>query len=224
MKFRHSASSLLKPEALSEFLSNDVFKNGVFALGPCLFFTFETVACLIDQDNIEDSQCANTSMASFNLSGILSMLLVMSMIEKALPVRYRESTAWELSHVATLQLKWRQGIEGIFLLLSSISSLYLLSSLGVEGEQSSILTITGIIGILSALFALVIHVNVLSQAIGRAIESFSKVKAYAIEGKQKEVEKRFKETSATARLRRSESASTSGIFEDVQDVGIFEAA
>ena len=232
MLIRKSASVLLKSEALSEFLAHDVFKNGLFTLGPCLFFTFETGACFFDnKDNLEDGQCANTSTASFCLSAILSMLLVMSMVEKALPVGLRELMAWELSHIATLKLKRRQGAEGSLLLLASVSSLYLLSSIGVEGEYSSMLSIISAVGVLAALLALVIHVNVLSltydNSVGEA-KGLTKMGASGSEkerkGKLKEVEERFKKTSSTARLRRSESASTSGIFEGVQDVGIFEAA
>eukprot|EP00519_Triparma_laevis_P004294 CAMPEP_0182514400 /NCGR_PEP_ID=MMETSP1321-20130603/35669_1 /TAXON_ID=91990 /ORGANISM="Bolidomonas sp., Strain RCC1657" /LENGTH=1209 /DNA_ID=CAMNT_0024721593 /DNA_START=151 /DNA_END=3777 /DNA_ORIENTATION=+ len=214
MLIRKSASVLLKERALSEFLARDVFKNGVKALVPCLFFTFETVACLIDQDNIEDGQCENTSMASFYLSAILSMLLVMSVVEKALPVGLRELwLGWEMSHIATLKLKRRQGAQGFLLLLASVSSLYLLSCLGVEGEYSSMLSIISTIGVLSALLALVIHVNVMSltyyKTVGEAkglITRGASGSEKEIKGRLKEVEERFKETSATARLSRSESA------------------
>ncbi|GMH91759.1 hypothetical protein TL16_g12148, partial [Triparma laevis f. inornata] len=75
-KLRKSASTL-KSNELSDFLAKEVFEKGVLSVGPCLFFTFETVSCLIDnKDNIEDGHCANTSMASFYLSGILSILLL----------------------------------------------------------------------------------------------------------------------------------------------------
>lgn len=67
LKLREAAGKL-KPAELSDFLCTTVLANGTNAMGPMIFFSFETVSCLITQRSLSNGQCANASSAGFWLS------------------------------------------------------------------------------------------------------------------------------------------------------------
>lgn len=93
LKLRKSAARSLSDEALEVFLCEEVFYKGGGALAPILFFTFEKVSCIIEQDSRDNGQCANTAAASFYLSCILSLLFLMSIVDKSVPARIEETSA-----------------------------------------------------------------------------------------------------------------------------------
>jgi len=125
-----------------------VLVKGSAAMGPMIFFSFEAVSCFISQDSFDNGQCVNTSNAAMCLSGYLVILTTLSIINKAVPKSVQRETAWELSSIASLKgLKWWQQIQGGLTIITAITSLCLLSVLGVEeGENIMILFVGGLGG------------------------------------------------------------------------------
>ena len=161
LKLRESAAKL-PPQELSDFLSQTVLVKGAAAMGPMLFFSFEAVSCFISQDSLSNGQCGNTSSAALLLSMYLAILTTMSIVSKTVPKSVQRETAWELSSIASLKgLKWWQQIQGGLVIITAIASLYLLSVLGVEGNENSMVWIIGAIGAISLIFASLINVTML---------------------------------------------------------------
>ncbi|GMI01543.1 hypothetical protein TrLO_g10204 [Triparma laevis f. longispina] len=145
LKLRESAAKL-PPQELSDFLCQTVLVKGTSAMGTMLFFSFEVVSCLISRDSF-DRQCTNTSTAALILSLYLAVLTALSIVSKTVPKSVQRETVWELSSIATLKgLKWWQGIQGGLMTITAIVSLFLLSVLGVEGNENSMLWLVGAMG------------------------------------------------------------------------------
>ncbi|GMI09881.1 hypothetical protein TrVE_jg13446 [Triparma verrucosa] len=161
LKLRASAAKLPSQE-LSDFLCQTVLVKGTVAMGPMLFFSFETVSCLISQDSLSNGQCNNTSFAATFLSLYLAILTTVSIASKTVPKSVQRETAWEFSSIASLKgLKRWQQIQGGLVTITAIVSLYLLSVLGVEGNQNSTVYIVGITGALSMVSAELINMTML---------------------------------------------------------------
>eukprot|EP00519_Triparma_laevis_P015296 CAMPEP_0182491352 /NCGR_PEP_ID=MMETSP1321-20130603/841_1 /TAXON_ID=91990 /ORGANISM="Bolidomonas sp., Strain RCC1657" /LENGTH=110 /DNA_ID=CAMNT_0024693629 /DNA_START=399 /DNA_END=728 /DNA_ORIENTATION=- len=86
----------------------------------------------------------------------------MSIASKTVPKSVQRETAWELSSIASLEgLKWWQQIQGGLMTVTAIASLYLLSVLGVEGNENSMVWIIAAIGAISIGFAILINATML---------------------------------------------------------------
>ena len=134
-----------------------------------LFFSFEAVSCFISQGSIDNGQCYNTNLASMILSMYLIMVTLMSIFSKAVPERVRAETDWSLSKIATLHnLKWWQQLEGGFMAVTAIATLYLLGALGVEGDYNQMLLFIGASGSAGVTFAAVIGGLMLISILKRA--------------------------------------------------------
>ena len=161
LKLRASAAKL-PPQELSDFLCHSVLVKGMAAMGTLLFFSFETVSCLISQDSLYSGQCANTSNAAMLLSVYLAILSTMSILSKSVPKSVQRETAWELSSIASLKgLKWWQQIQGGLMTITVIASMFLLSYLGVEGDENFMVFTIGAMGGISICFAFLINVTML---------------------------------------------------------------
>ncbi|GMI02361.1 hypothetical protein TrLO_g14121 [Triparma laevis f. longispina] len=161
LKLRASAAKL-PPQELSDFLCHTVLVKGTAAMGTILFFSFETVSCLISQNSLINGQCNNTSYAAMFLSLYLVFLTGLSIVSKTVPKSVQRETAWELSSIASLKgLKWWQQIQGGFMTITALISLYLLSVLGVEGNVNSSVFNVGALGGVSIGFAAVINTTTL---------------------------------------------------------------
>ena len=159
LELRESAGKL-PPQELSDFLCQTVLVKCTAAMGPMLFFAFETISCFISQNSLDNGQCVNTSGAAMNLSGYLTILTAWSIVNKTVPKSVQRETAWELSSIASLKgLKWWQQIQGGLTTVTAIASLYLLSVLGVEGEEKR--GALGTLGGISILFAALITMVIL---------------------------------------------------------------
>ena len=92
----------------------------------------------------------------------LAMLTGLSIVSKSVPKSVQREMAWELSSIASLKgLKWWQQIQGGFTTITAIASLYLLSVLGVEGNENSMVFIIGAIGVMSIIFAFLVNATML---------------------------------------------------------------
>ena len=161
LKLRASAAKL-PPQELSDFLCQTVLLKGTAAMGPMLFFSFEAISCFISQGSLSNGQCNNTSHAALYLSLYLSLLTMLSIVNKTVPKSVQRETAWELSSIASLKgLKWWQQIQGGLVIITAIASLYLLSVLGVEGNENSMVFIIAAIGAISRGFAFLINATML---------------------------------------------------------------
>ncbi|GMH91599.1 hypothetical protein TL16_g12100 [Triparma laevis f. inornata] len=163
LKLRKAAAQL-PPLVLSEYLCETVLKKGTQAMGPMIFFTFETVSCFISQNSLDNGQCKNTSRAAMFLSAYLTFLTIWSMSTKAVPKIVQKETAWEYTSVATLSLTWRQRLQGGLLVVTAFSSLYLLSCLGVEGEKNNMVSAVGGSGALSLGIAVLIGMATVTKS------------------------------------------------------------
>lgn len=150
------AAAKLPPKELSEFLCQTVLVKGTAALGPMLFFALEIISCFISQKSIDNGQCKNVANASLWLSIYLATLTCMSLFTKSAPKTVQRATAWEDSAVATLKLKWWQQVQGVFFVLTAISSLYLFSWIGVEGDANGNIYVIGALGGVSVAVACLI--------------------------------------------------------------------
>ncbi|GMH90122.1 hypothetical protein TrVE_jg3456 [Triparma verrucosa] len=161
LRLRASAAKL-PPQELSDFLCQTVLVKGTSAMGTMLFFSFETVSCFISQDSLSNGQCSNTSYAAMFLSLYLAILTILSILSKSVPKSVQRETAVELASIASLKgLKWWQHLQGGFMTTTAIASLYLLSFLGVEGDENSTVWIVGMIGLLTITFASLIQLTIL---------------------------------------------------------------
>ena len=161
LKLRTSAAKL-PPQELSDFLCQTVLVKGFSAMGTMLFFSFEAVSCFISQESFDNGQCVNTSLAAMCLSGYLVLLTALSIVSKTVPKIVQRETAWGLSSIASLKdLKWWQQIQGGLMVVTAISSLYLLGWLGVEGNGNSAVWIVGAVGGISILVAAMVNMTML---------------------------------------------------------------
>ena len=161
LKLRASTAKL-PPQELSDFLCQTVLVKGTAAMGTMLLFSFETVSCFISQDSVSNGQCGNTSSAALLLSMYLAILTTMSIVSKTVPKSVQRETAWELSSIASLKgLKWWQQIQGGLMIIMAISSLYLLSVLGVEGNEKDRVSIVGATGASTIIFAALVNMAML---------------------------------------------------------------
>lgn len=162
-KLRASAAKL-PPQELSEFLCQTVLIKGAAAMGPMFFFSFETVSCFFGQDfNINNGQCTNTAYAAVFLSIYFALLTIVSMTNKSVPKSVQRETAWELSAIATLNLKWWQQLQGGLMAITVISSLYLLSWLGVASDLNILVGAFGGLGTTSLCLATLISAIMLPK-------------------------------------------------------------
>ncbi|GMH62352.1 hypothetical protein TrST_g13759 [Triparma strigata] len=161
LKLRASAAKL-PPQELSDFLCQTVLLKGTAAMGTMLFFSFEAVACFISQKSFDNGQCENTSLAATSLSISLAILTTLSIVNKSVPKSVHREMAFELSSIASLKgLKWWQQIQGGLMTITAIVSLYLLSILGVEGDENFMVFAIGAMGGISIGFAFLINATML---------------------------------------------------------------
>ncbi|GMI04853.1 hypothetical protein TrVE_jg13375 [Triparma verrucosa] len=161
LKLRESVAKLPRQE-LSDFLCQAVLVKCTAAMGTMLFFSFEIVSCFISQGSLDSEMCVNTSNAALCLSLYLAILTVLSGANKTAPKSVQRDLAWELSSIASLKgLKWWHQIQGGLMIIMAISSLYLLSVLGVEGNENSMVEIVGWMGTISIGFAFLINATML---------------------------------------------------------------
>ncbi|GMI06435.1 hypothetical protein TrVE_jg8393 [Triparma verrucosa] len=176
LKLCESAGKL-PPQGLSDFLCQTVLVKGTAAMGTILFFTFEGVSCFISQASLDNGQCLNTSIASVVLSGYVVILTTLSACNKAVPRSVQREMAWELASIASLKgLKWWQRLQGFLLTVAAIVSLYLLSVLGVEGNENSMVFVMGAMGGASMLFVFIINVTMLVKTRNEHLQSGDDVK------------------------------------------------
>ena len=163
LKLRGSAAKL-PPRELSDFLCQTVLAKGTVAMGTMLFFSFEAISCFISKNSLDSEQCTNTSYAAKYLSVYVVVLTTLSIASKSVPKSVQRETAWELSAIASLKgLKWWQQIQGGLAIITAISSLYLLSFLGVEGDENSMVLKVGAMGWGSICIATIINMIMLIQ-------------------------------------------------------------
>jgi len=161
LKLRKLAAEL-PPQELSNFLCQTVLLKGAAAMGTMLFFSFETLSCFISQNSLDNGQCENTSMSALLLSVYLVVITTLSMNSKAVPKSVQREMAWELSTVATLKgLRWWQQLQGGLITFTAVSSLYLLSVLGVEKDYDKTIGSVGSLGFVSLLIACLIGITML---------------------------------------------------------------
>ncbi|GMH55670.1 hypothetical protein TrST_g11596 [Triparma strigata] len=84
------------------------------------------------------------------------LLTFLSVGAKGQSREVQKATAWELPAIATLKLIWWQKLQGGFVLITAISSLYLLSAIGVEADENVMIWIVGTVGVVSAFFAAIV--------------------------------------------------------------------
>ncbi|GMH61193.1 hypothetical protein TrST_g12761 [Triparma strigata] len=141
---RRIYAAKLNPAELSSFLCNSVLVKGLSAMGPIVFFAFETVSCLISQGDLHSSKCQGTSSASMYLSMYLWVLFTLSISRSALPKSAQKATAVTYSDMASLKnLPPWQKFQGLLLSLACFFSLFLFSVLGVETERTDLSLIAG---------------------------------------------------------------------------------
>ncbi|GMI10554.1 hypothetical protein TrLO_g11178 [Triparma laevis f. longispina] len=71
----------------------------------------------------------------------------MSTVSKAVLKSVQRETAWELSSIATLKgLAWWQLLQERLMTIAMLAALYLLSELGVKGEENTMVFIVGAVG------------------------------------------------------------------------------
>lgn len=81
--------------SLSSFLSNTVIIKCSALLAPMMFFSFETLQCVVEE-GIHSMQCRNTAVAAVCLSSYLVCAITYTIVSKAVPqaVQKRLATSW----------------------------------------------------------------------------------------------------------------------------------
>ena len=161
LKLRASAATL-PPQELSDLLCQTVLVKGTTAMGTMLFFSFETVSCFISQDSLSNGQCSNTTSAGMLLSLYLAIFTSVSMVSKTVPKSVQREMSLELSSIVSLKgLRRWQLLQGALMTINAIVSLYLLSFLGAEGNNNSLVGYVGAIGVVSLGTAAIINMTML---------------------------------------------------------------
>ncbi|GMH83670.1 hypothetical protein TrST_g11658 [Triparma strigata] len=142
LKLREAAAKLPEKE-LSEFLCQTVISNGTSAIQPMIFFSFEAISCFLGQGTFSNGQCYNTSRAALFLSTCITFFTFMSIAVKAVPQVVQEHCAITYAAMSTLDLTWLQKAQCCFIMVTALSSLYLLTVLGVEGEPNDLVAVVG---------------------------------------------------------------------------------
>jgi len=160
LKLRESASKH-DPKHLSDFLCETILVRGTGAIGTMAFFAFETVSCYISQNSLnENGQCTDTSTVTLYLSSYVVILTTCSFATRTVPESLQKELIWEETSIATLNfIPWQKAMVGL-ISITMIATLYLLSSLGVEGDKNKLmLAITGGVGLGTLLVAWVIYLR-----------------------------------------------------------------
>ena len=162
MKIRKKAVKLQSAE-LSYFLCNTVLLGGLSAMAPMIYFTFETLTCVISAHGrlFESDQCNNTSVAAMFLSVYLGIMTTVSIMSKAVS-REDKGKGLTYENLAILKLEMRQKIQGALGLVTALVSMYLFSVLGVQGDPNSTNFVIGAIGFMTLLVAVLIELVALA--------------------------------------------------------------
>ena len=132
-------------------------------MGPMIFFSFETMSCFID-NSIEDDQCQDTSSASGYLSFYLCVFFFLSLTAKMVSKDIQRAMAWNFHDIATMNLELWQKAEGLLFLITALSSMYLLSVIGVEKDPDALTKTVGSFGLLTVMSGTCIHVVKVNRA------------------------------------------------------------
>ena len=143
LKLREKAAQLPQAE-LSNFLCNTVLVGGAGAMVPMVFFTFETLSCVMS-NGLESDMCENTTTSAKWLSIYLTIITAISIVSKAVSSEER-GKGLTYENLAILRLKWRQKVQGALGLVTALASMYLFSVLGVQGEPNGLIRILGGVG------------------------------------------------------------------------------
>lgn len=85
------------------------------------------------------------------------MFNMMSVFSKTVPLSVQNETAWELKTITTMHgMKWRMKLQGLLMVVTAISSLFLLGYLGVEGDGNMLILFVGAAGATAIVTTLVI--------------------------------------------------------------------
>ena len=167
LMLRRKAAKLSQAR-LSKFLCNTVLLGGVGAMGPMTFFSFETLSCFAS-NGLENDQCENTSHAAMFLSLNLAVIAIISIGGKVVTTKERgEGLTYET--LAILKLNLRHKIQGTLLVITVMTSFYLFSVLGVEGDANTTILYAGGVGMLTTGIATLIEMFYLAVAGSRVMQ------------------------------------------------------
>ncbi|GMH98631.1 hypothetical protein TrVE_jg11953 [Triparma verrucosa] len=146
LKLRKKAA-MRKPEELSTFLCETVLVGGggMMTWGMLAYFNTVTITCLstfgLDPEN---RVCDNTAYASSSLSVYLVVVCTVRLVSRAISSGDRMGRTFE--NLATLELRRREKVQVILLMITLLVSLFLFSNLGVHGEASELVRYAGSLG------------------------------------------------------------------------------
>lgn len=109
-------------------------------MGPMFLFSFEAVSCFVKMNSItgnESSSCQMTVISGTFLSLYVGFFTTMSIVSKTVSKASQRELVWELSAVATMNLPGWQKMQGGISFINAYCALYLLSSVGVDGEATT---------------------------------------------------------------------------------------
>ena len=155
LKLRRNAVNL-SPAELSKFLYNTVLLGGVGAMAPMIYFSFETLSCFVSKESLKSDQCHNTSRAAMFLSMYLVTITAVSIANKAVS-REDRGKVLTYDNLSILRLKWKEKIQGVLAVVTVITSMFLFSVLGVQGDPSDTIWMVGAVGALTLLIAALIE-------------------------------------------------------------------
>ncbi|GMH51421.1 hypothetical protein TrST_g4611 [Triparma strigata] len=144
----------LPPSDLSDFLVNVLLVNGAGSLTTIVFFLFETLSCWVEEsegasaDSYID-RCGNTANAALWLSSFMIFAMMIASMSRAVPKVVRDSVAMTKERLVTLDVDNKELLQGILFLLVGIASLFLLSTLGVAEDPTSVNLYLGTIGLVA---------------------------------------------------------------------------
>ncbi|GMH83080.1 hypothetical protein TrVE_jg549 [Triparma verrucosa] len=143
----------LPPSDLSDFLVNVLLVNGAGSLTTIVFFLFETLSCWVEEsEGAADSyidRCGNTANAALWLSSFMIFAMMIASMSRAVPKVVRDSMAMTKERLVTLDVDNKELLQGILFLLVGITSLFLLSTLGVAEDPTSVNLYLGTIGLVA---------------------------------------------------------------------------
>lgn len=168
-KLRRNAARLRKAE-LTKFLCIVILQGGVSAMVPMMFFSFESLSCLLSL-GFQNSRCDNTSLSAVWLSTYLAMATCISCSRKV----GRAVKTLTYSNLAVMKLNRREKVQGTLTLLTALISMYLFSNLGVEAARSNFVPLAGGVGGFTMGAASIIEVITLTKGTGKGVGDTNRV-------------------------------------------------
>jgi hypothetical protein len=138
---------------LDHFLLDTVVTGSGKAIGPMIFLIFESMKCILDEEN---ETCADSVNTGMYLGTFILCVLVTSLMSKATPTRVQLKVSISTEDLARFRMSARHRTQTVLFSLMALSALLLLPFLE-SSNDSIIVHVAGISGCSCAFLAVILQ-------------------------------------------------------------------